>query len=339
MSSLPVPVDPSHFIAYASSVSLREDREACVDLYSKLYFKRGLQIYILRLPLPAPNRRGFINAKLNDIRAFLEQAAAATQGSDMKTPVNSKSTIILTQRVSPTSCPPPSDSAPSTASAETLLSNPYIQLQQADYSELSDPMLMTTSDFQTMAWMPDDPPFTSMTSGWSMDRVEALNGSVSVPEGLLPEALPVAPEQMQTDVATEQGTGYYGSTDGSDSDGMEEKGDGSDDGSYPRKHPQNESPHDSLSLPESFRPLIINGEVQFEVWIIIFLPPTPQSEDGGDIAEDQSEWGGCVGEFSESLVLRDFVQAEVSKERFGLDYKKILEEKKESRKPKRRVIR
>ncbi|KAG0374581.1 hypothetical protein BGX24_010231 [Mortierella sp. AD032] len=111
------------------------------------------------------------------------------------------------------------------------------------------------------------------------------------------------------------------------------------------------------TLPQWFRPLVKDGEVQFEIWVVAFLkpqllptlPPKPTTNaaatgagvGAGNQQQQQhdSQWTEAVNELLDSLVLQQFVRGEVADGRIGIDFKRIMADKKDRRKSTRRVIR
>lgn len=102
-----------------------------------------------------------------------------------------------------------------------------------------------------------------------------------------------------------------------------------------------------------FRPLVQNGEVQFEIWVAAFVKaPTGgmskegsqgDGEDGAMTAaqkRDYSLWVQRVTELLETRYVQAYVRWEVARGRIGIDYREMMrmqeEDKKSSR---RRVIR
>ncbi|KAG0265237.1 hypothetical protein BGZ95_003392 [Linnemannia exigua] len=111
------------------------------------------------------------------------------------------------------------------------------------------------------------------------------------------------------------------------------------------------------TLPQWFRPLVKDGEVQFEIWVVAFLkpqllpilPPKPTTNAAvtgagagtGNQQQQQhdSQWTEAVNELLDSAVLQQFVRGEVADGRIGIDFKRIMADKKDRRKSTRRVIR
>lgn len=101
------------------------------------------------------------------------------------------------------------------------------------------------------------------------------------------------------------------------------------------------------ALPQWFRPLVKDGEVQFEIWVVAFLkpkllavlPPKPCQGGGPHMQQSHSQWTEHVNELLDSRELQGFVRNEVASGRIGIDFKKIMAEKKDGRKSTRTVIR
>ncbi|KAF9905541.1 hypothetical protein EC991_001571 [Linnemannia zychae] len=102
------------------------------------------------------------------------------------------------------------------------------------------------------------------------------------------------------------------------------------------------------TLPQWFRPLVKDGEVQFEIWVVAFLKPQllptlpskPATGNGASLLQQHdSQWTEAVNELLDSSVLQQFVRSEVANGRIGIDFKRIMADKKDRRKATRRVIR
>ncbi|KAG0198353.1 hypothetical protein BGX28_008206 [Mortierella sp. GBA30] len=111
------------------------------------------------------------------------------------------------------------------------------------------------------------------------------------------------------------------------------------------------------TLPTSFRPLIREGKVQFEIWVVAFLELNPLLQgNAGQAAEATtrddlrtkdflpkdparqhlcSYWTTLLSGFLGCKIVQEYVREQVSKGRIGIDFRRILE----SRKPTRRTIR
>ena len=105
------------------------------------------------------------------------------------------------------------------------------------------------------------------------------------------------------------------------------------------------NPHQTL--PPFFRPLIKDGKVQFEIWIVAFLkpqlladlPPQPCLGGGPHMQQSSSQWTERLNELLDSKELQGFVRSEVARGRIGIDFKRIMADKKDGRKSTRTVIR
>jgi hypothetical protein len=192
--------------------------------------------------------------------------------------------------------------------------------------------------------------------GFSMGRSDSDQSDTQSLPPTLGDAPPLASSPGQG-----QGTGSsgYGSDGGFDDDDEDEtdtdEGEGRE-GKRSRvirkpRRSATSSAHQELdtnrALPQWFRPLVKDGEVQFEIWIIAFLKPqlipSPlKSATGNEAISKQqrdSQWTEAVNELLESNVMQQFVKSEVADGRIGIDFKRIMADKKDRRKATRRVIR
>ncbi|KAF9109665.1 hypothetical protein BGX27_007357 [Mortierella sp. AM989] len=108
-------------------------------------------------------------------------------------------------------------------------------------------------------------------------------------------------------------------------------------------------------LPHSFRPRVTEeGKIQYEIWVVAFLTEdlgeTIRSDDGieplnSDVLvitprqKQISFWANRVSQLLGTRLMEGFVWHEVYQGRIGIDYKQIIDEKRNSRKPGRRIIR
>ncbi|KAI1315288.1 hypothetical protein EDD11_001020 [Mortierella claussenii] len=97
-------------------------------------------------------------------------------------------------------------------------------------------------------------------------------------------------------------------------------------------------------LPAWFRPLVVNGDIQYEIWVVGFRLVDTFQDQGtstGAGADDGDQW--TMAEKLDCLLdtpqMRDLVLSEVTQGRIGIDFQRIMEEKKESRKAGRRIVR
>ncbi|KAF9988670.1 hypothetical protein BGZ75_008911 [Mortierella antarctica] len=111
----------------------------------------------------------------------------------------------------------------------------------------------------------------------------------------------------------------------------------------------------SRTLPDSFRPLVRNGEVQFEIWVVAMVNrPAYEGGSGQAVAgvvvngdttvtipgptlrqAQDSAWADQAGALLDSNIMRCFVREQVAVGRIGIDFRRILEEEKERRKSRR----
>ncbi|KAF9933247.1 hypothetical protein FBU30_006015 [Linnemannia zychae] len=111
-----------------------------------------------------------------------------------------------------------------------------------------------------------------------------------------------------------------------------------------------QSAHDSnQSLPQWFRPLVKDGEIQYEIWVVAFLKPqllptanlqTTSGSAGGQSFQQQhdSHWTEAVNELLDSKVLHQFVRSEVANGQIGIDFKQLMTERRSRRKANRRIV-
>ncbi|KAF9287914.1 hypothetical protein BGZ68_001119 [Mortierella alpina] len=158
-----------------------------------------------------------------------------------------------------------------------------------------------------------------------------------------------AAEQDQTDI-------YADSEDEDENSGSEHSGQGQSKRS--RKGQRLRTTLDAnRTLPEWFRPLVRNGEVQFEIWVIAFVNlhaleggscqqvagvvvngDTTVTTPGPTLRQAQhSDWVDRTSDLLESKIMQCFVRDQVAAGRIGIDFRRILEEEKESRKPRRYI--
>ncbi|KAF9209494.1 hypothetical protein BGZ59_010087 [Podila verticillata] len=102
-----------------------------------------------------------------------------------------------------------------------------------------------------------------------------------------------------------------------------------------------------------FRPLVQNGEVQFEIWVAAFLkaPTGGMSKEGGQgdgedgamtaaQKRDYSLWVQRVTELLETRCVQAYARCEVARGRIGIDYREMMRMQEEDKKSfRRRVIR
>ncbi|KAG0278129.1 hypothetical protein BGZ97_009780 [Linnemannia gamsii] len=99
------------------------------------------------------------------------------------------------------------------------------------------------------------------------------------------------------------------------------------------------------TLPQNFRAQKKNGIIQYEIWIVAFFKPQlltvppALATVGGVQLEGYSHWTEILNALLDSVELQQFVRAEVSGGRIGIDFKEIMARKKDKRKSTRRVVR
>ncbi|KAF9101960.1 hypothetical protein BGX29_005085 [Mortierella sp. GBA35] len=192
--------------------------------------------------------------------------------------------------------------------------------------------------------------------------------SPPLPQGAIPPLLSdISSNSPFSQHGDNESDGYFyddddeNDQDGDDSEDTTRDGKRSRATQKPRSFPEGETPHEqdpNQTLPQWFRPLVKNGQVQFEIWVVAFLKPQllpvlePKamtlasfSASAGSQQQQQvqqnsdSQWTEAVNEILDSVVLQQFVRAEVEAGRIGIDFKRIMTGKKDRRRSTRRVIR
>ncbi|CAO3574545.1 unnamed protein product [Mortierella alpina] len=330
MSSPPVAVNPADILSFADSLQTTKDRETFTQLYHSVHpnGSPAPRFYIVQQPIPMKHRRSYIEVK--DLKALC---------SDSSHPdLDTKDTVMVMHRVPDCVDSEPlrisSTSASDRSGSSSDLSdggNSGTSLDRhGTYSQERGSALRSIGDEQVAAWL--DTSSTYMNKCLSMSPGEQTQ----------------AAEQDQTDV--------YADSDDDENSGSEHSGQGQS--KRTRKIRKLRTSLDSnRTLPEWFRPLVRNGEVQFEIWVVAFVNlhalevgsgktvagvvvdgDTTVTTLGPTLRQAQhSDWVDRTSDLLESKIMHCFVREQVAVGRIGIDFRRILEEEKESRKPRRHV--
>ncbi|KAF9959897.1 hypothetical protein BGZ72_008549 [Mortierella alpina] len=340
MSSPPVAVNPADILSFADSLQSSEDKQTFIQLYHNVYpggspgasTSSSPRFYIVQQPIPRKHRRSYIEVK--DLKALCSESSHPD--------LDTKDTVMVMHRV-----PDCVDSAPlkiSSATSGTSASDRSVSGSDISdegnhgtsldrigtYSQERGSALRSIGDEQVAAWL--DTSSNYMNQCFSMSPGEQAQ----------------AAEQDQIDI-------YADSEDEDEDTGSENSGQGQSKRTR-RVQKQRTSLDSNRSLPEWFRPLVRNGEVQFEIWVVAFvnLQVLDEGSSGKRVAgvvvdgsttvttpgptlrqAQHSDWVDRTSDLLESRIMHCFVREQVAVGRIGIDFRRILEEEKESRKPRR----
>ncbi|KAF9556264.1 hypothetical protein EC968_008367 [Mortierella alpina] len=310
----PVAVNPADILSFAGSLQSTEDKQTFKQLYQNVHTdgSPAPRFYIVQQPIPVKHRRSYIEVK--DVKALCSDSSHPDQD-----------TVMVIQVV-----PGCVDSAPlklSLASSENSGSNSdpsdggnsdtSVDLH-GTYSQERGSALRSIGDEQVASWLD--------TNSIYMNKCLEAQAQVA--------------EQNQTDI--------HADSEDDDSSDSEHSGQGQS------KRTRRDANH---TLPDWFRPLVRNGEVQFEIWVVAFASLHSLAGDSGRAATAvevngdttvttpgptlrqarHSDWVNRTSQLLESKIMHRFVREQVAVGRIGIDFRRILEEQKESRKPRQYI--
>ncbi|KAF9940605.1 hypothetical protein BGZ67_007243 [Mortierella alpina] len=332
MSSPPVAVNPADILSFADSLQSTEDKQTFSQLYHSVHLNGSPapRFYIVQQPIPMKHRRSYI--EVTDLKALC---------SDSSHPdLDTKYTLMVTLRLPDcVDCAPLRISSATSGTSASDRSGSNSDLSDGDSSGASlghhgtyiqerSSALRSIGDAQVAAWL--DTSSTYMNKCLSMSVGEQAQ----------------AAEQDQTDI--------YADSEQDEDSGSEHSNQGQS--KRTRKVRKLRTSLDaSRTLPDSFRPLVRNGEVQFEIWVVAMVNrPAYEGGSGQAVAgvvvngdttvtipgptlrqAQDSAWADQAGALLDSNIMRCFVREQVAVGRIGIDFRRILEEEKERRKSRR----
>ncbi|KAG0262226.1 hypothetical protein BG011_000200 [Mortierella polycephala] len=329
--SLPlVAVDPVDLSSFAlSSKYSTVDQKAFQKVHGRVHqdlsnpssSSRSLRLYIVQQPVPAKHRRSYIETR--NLRSLCGHPIS--ESSDAKDLDHSAVVMkrmpdcvdLSALRVSQT--PSAHTSASSGIGSEVDSvddQDSYYRQRQANLKNMGE----------------------NQVASWLSNSVEYMHNCISSEyvhsQGQDTDAADIE-EYTDTDIEAD---------DGSDGDGVRDAQDVSNSRSRRIRRlrdPVALAEDPNRCLPEWFRPKVVDGEVQFEIWVVAFLKDDDLLGCGGGKGTEKqlSEWIQAVNELLEDKIMQDFVGEEVAAGNIGIDFKRILESKKKSRQPTRRYIR
>ncbi|KAF9182443.1 hypothetical protein BGZ51_000694 [Haplosporangium sp. Z 767] len=333
MSPPLVAVDPVDLSSFAlSSKFSTADQKAFQKAHERVHqdltnpssSSRSLRLYIVQQPVPAKHRRSYIETR--NLRSLCGHPIS--ESSDAK---DLDRSVVVMKRM-----PDCVD-----LSALRISRAPSIHIS----ASLGIGSEVDSGDGQDSYYQQRQANLKNMgenqVASWLSNSVECMNNCISseyahkVDQGT---DAPDIEEYTDTDIETD---------DESDGDGI--RGAKDDSSSRTRRvrrirrlrDPVAQAEDPNRCLPEWFRPKVVDGEVQFEIWVVAFLKDDDLLGCGGSKATEKqlSEWIQAVNELLEGKIMQGFVQEEVAAGNIGIDFKKILEDKKKGRQPARRYIR
>ncbi|KAF9549090.1 hypothetical protein EC957_004728 [Mortierella hygrophila] len=355
MPTPPKAIDPALLLAYLSSNHPQDTQ--FLQIFNSFHptistansNEHPLRLYIVQQPAPAKHRRSYVEIKdlralcghdpATDLAASVSDAPGGGEGAAMS---DLKDSVLVMRRIleapvltaETLACLPGSDGSTAGSGSDSTRGDGSSNAGDDTSSSLADDD-MTGGNGVSGGEME----LSKMFLGMSMGISDHSDGSDST---LPPPSSTNTPAQSLPEQVDYQSDGAAGDIyDDEDEDGTN---DDTREGKRARHSTTAINPHQAL--PPFFRPLIKDGKVQFEIWVVAFLkpqlladlPPKP-CPGGGPHMQSSSQWTERVNELLDSTELQRFVTSEVAGGRIGVDFKKIMAEKKDGRKSTRTVIR
>ncbi|KAF9900085.1 hypothetical protein BX616_002717 [Lobosporangium transversale] len=311
MSSVPMFINPTSLLAALASSP--DDLALFYDLYPPTLFSGPNMtatpssfpsypsIYIVRQPRPDKHRSSYINRF----------------GS---TTSKAKDIVTVCQLVKPCDqllVPPPALPDEAFATLQAQVGSNAVFMSIAQDSDVQEWLAEHTKYLESTIWS-DEP-------------------SLSVDLALRQQ------QQQHASNTAENLTGsFYASYSGSseafdDSDSDKEFGSHNNGQSSSSKRTRSNSSSEH-KLPPWFRPKVVDGEIQYEIWVVGFHHE--RSDDLPQLQQQQqTPTSTKLDRLLSSPRLKQFVLDEVAQGRIGIDFKRIMDEKRLNRKACRRVIR
>ncbi|KAG9061786.1 hypothetical protein KI688_006937 [Linnemannia hyalina] len=376
MPTLPKAIDPALLLAYLSSKHPQDSQ--FLQIFHSLHpaistansNEYPLRLYIVQQPAPAKHRRSYVEIK--DLRALCGRdpatdlavsvsdaaGAAAPGGEEGAAMSDLKDSVLVMRRIleapvltaETLACLPGSDGSTAGSGSDSMRGDGSSNAGDDTSSSLADDDMaggngcsgggmelskMFLDADHVASWM-------SNSASAYIDMCMSMgisDGSDSAPP---PPSSTNTPAQLVPEQVDYQSDGAAG--DIYDDEDEDPTNDDTREGKRARHSTNTINPHQAL--PPFFRPLIKDGKVQFEIWVVAFLKPQLLADlppkpciGGGPHMQSSSQWTERVNELLDSTELQRFVTSEVAGGRIGVDFKKIMAEKKDGRKSTRTVIR
>ncbi|KAG0282195.1 hypothetical protein BGZ96_000747 [Linnemannia gamsii] len=378
MSTPPVAIDPAHIPPFLTSTIPGYPQDspflgAFHSLHPPNAKEFPVRFYIVQQPAPARHRRSFVHRK--DLRVLFGRNSSSCTDGAKEGNSDLKDTVLIMKRIHDELPGDPLLTAGTLASFQSAYGLESVAgsgTSASGDSMRGDRSINGGDDTSSSFGGDDDMPggnvnnFGGMSKTWigadvaswmennaqtylnmclSMGHEAHLDQSdtASPPSDTvsnLPTTAQLIPEENDS-----ESDGIFDDNDEDDYNDEESRG-----GKRSRHSTNTNAQLDpNQTLPQHFRPLKKDGEIQFEIWIVAFFKPQllPAFSAKAIADEEQqkkhsqlcSEWTGTVNALLDSVELQQFVRAEVSGGRIGIDFKDIMAKKKDNRKSTRRVIR
>ncbi|KAF9136780.1 hypothetical protein BGX30_010862 [Mortierella sp. GBA39] len=382
MTTPPEAISPARILDYLTSTTSNYPQDSqFLQIFHSLHpaistansNEYPLRLYIVQQPAPAKHRRSYVEIK--DLRALCgrdpatdlavsvsDAACAATPGGGEGTAMSDlKDSVLVMRRIleapvltaETLACLPGSDGSTSGSGSDSMRGDGSSNASDDTSSSLADDDMasgnggsggrmelskMFLGADHVASWMSNNASaYIDMCMSMGISDHSDGSDSASPPPSSTNAPAQSVPEQVDYRSDGAAGDIY-------DDEDEDATNDDTREGKRARHSATITNPHQAL--PPFFRPLIKDGKVQFEIWVVAFLkpqlladlPPKP-CPGGGPHMQSSSQWTERVNELLDSTELQRFVTSEVAGGRIGVDFKKIMAEKKDGRKSTRTVIR